>query len=61
MHTTLFSDIEVMSVEPEGWCTECHRFRPVYSVLVHQFDQPADFTDLCGHCVGDLRDQLMNA
>lgn len=61
MQTTLFPDIEVMSVEPEGWCVECHRFSPVYSVLVHQYDQPADFVELCGPCVKDLRMELLHA
>lgn len=53
MSTSTATDIEIVSVEPEGWCSECCRFGRILTVLVHIDGFPGEFADVCGSCIDD--------
>lgn len=53
MSTSTATDIEIVSVEPEGWCSECRRFDRILTVLVHIDGIPGEFAEVCGSCIDD--------
>lgn len=56
MKTAYQTPVEVIEVEPQGWCTECHSFATIYSVLLHVPGLPAEAVDLCRDCVDEAAD-----